>query len=223
VTLSATRLSLHAVAEHVLCAARYAAVGRIGLTASAGGFATPAFGPDQQVLAVVGTSLVRRIGGSESSVPLTTIGELAAFAGITPGAPVNVFTPTTPLDPAAALTVDADDAARLAAWWELGTAALVALSAEIGLAAEPTLWPEHFDVGIRAEDVNYGVSPGDSYVPVPYLYVGPDMSSVDSSDPFWDKPFGATVTDADVPDIEAALAFFRDGRRRAAPSPGTGG
>ena len=35
------------------------------------------------------------------------------------------------------------------------------------------LWPEHFDVGIDANEVNYGVSPGDASCPEPYAYVGP--------------------------------------------------
>ena len=42
-TLVPTRLGLHALAEHVLSAARHATTGRIGLVPSPGGFATPPF------------------------------------------------------------------------------------------------------------------------------------------------------------------------------------
>jgi len=38
---------------------------------------------------------------------------------------------------------------------------------------EPILWPEHFDLGIAADEINYGMSPGDVGHPLPYAYVGP--------------------------------------------------
>jgi len=38
-----TRLAVHALAEHVLCAVRYAAVERIGLAPVPDGIATPPF------------------------------------------------------------------------------------------------------------------------------------------------------------------------------------
>jgi hypothetical protein len=51
-----------------------------------------------------------------------------------------------------------------------------------GLALEPSrtqLWPEHFDVAVElggeaaGQRAGYGVSPGDSNHPAPYLYVVP--------------------------------------------------
>ena len=39
-------------------------------------------------------------------------------------------------------------------------------------AETPVLWPEHFDVAIRVQDVNFGVSPGDGFIEEPYAYVG---------------------------------------------------
>jgi hypothetical protein len=60
-----TRESLHTLAEHVLAAARYHAIGRIGLTVVEGGFATPPFGDDQRTIGVEGTDLVV-LGGSKS-------------------------------------------------------------------------------------------------------------------------------------------------------------
>jgi glucose 1-dehydrogenase len=34
------------------------------------------------------------------------------------------------------------------------------------------LWPEHLDLAVTVDAVNYGVSPGDDAVPAPYLYGG---------------------------------------------------
>jgi hypothetical protein len=39
----------------------------------------------------------------------------------------------------------------------------------------PVLWPEHFDIGITIDAVNYGASRGDDHIAEPYAYVGPTM------------------------------------------------
>jgi hypothetical protein len=75
------------------------------------------------------------------------------------------------------------------------------------------LWPEHFDAAIRVDGVNYGVTPGDQHVPLPYAYVGPDEVP---DDPFWNAPFGATLSLGPEPSADAVLAFFRAGRDRLA-------
>jgi hypothetical protein len=230
-TLVRTRESLHAVAEHVLAAARYRAIGRIGLVVSTGGFATPPFGPSGTVVAVDGVDLVVReqTGGSEETgdgpagedglgtehrAPLSTVRAAADLVGIPPGGPGAVYPLATPLEPDRPLEIDPIAAGRLAAWYALGDAALRRLRAEIA-ADEPseiTLWPEHADVALSAAGVNYGASPGDESVPAPYLYVGP--ASPPPPDDFWNAPFGAALTWDDVHDEEAALAFFRAGRAR---------
>lgn len=80
--------------------------------------------------------------------------------------------------------VDPESAALLADWFAFGAAALIALRAQVGPVAEPSmiqLWPEHFDIalelGAEAEGgrarANYGFSPGDELHPEPYAYVGP--------------------------------------------------
>jgi hypothetical protein len=214
-----TRQSLHALAEHVLCAARYHAIGRIGLTVVDDGFATPPFGDDDRTVGVEGTDLVVRAGGQERRAPITTLRAAGELAGVAPGAPCNVFKPTTPCDLDAPLLVDAGAARRLAGWYALGDEALRRLTREIAddQPSDVTLWPEHFDVGIRAGEVNYGASPGDAQVPEPYLYVGPTgLDLAATGDSFWNQPFGATMTWEDVRSVEDAVEFFRQGRQHAA-------
>jgi hypothetical protein len=213
-----TRESLHALAEHVLCAARHRSTGRIGLEVVDGGFATPPFGDDHRTIGVEGTELVLHAGGQERRAPITTLRAAGELVGIEPGAPSSVFKPTTPCELDAPLIVDADAAQRLADWYALGDKALRRLAIEIAddQPSGVTLWPEHFDVGIRAGEVNYGVSPGDSQVPEPYLYVGPtglDLPATD--DAFWNQPFGAAVTWESIGSVEGALDFFRQGHQHA--------
>lgn len=78
-----TRQTLQRVAVHILGRRRYEVTGRFGLRASPGGFATPAFGPDSEILRVAGTSLVRETAQGVSFRPITgaTLRKLAAFAG----------------------------------------------------------------------------------------------------------------------------------------------
>lgn len=215
-TFIETRLALHSVAEHVLCAARHAATGRIGLRSAPDGFTTPPFpSPNgDRTVAVVGVDLVVRDDRGERRAPLTTVGAAAAAAEITPGAPTDLFTPTTPLAVDEPLAIDPVVAATLARWWHLTANAFTAFAAEqVGVSPEPAqLWPEHFDLGGQVGEVNYGGSPGDSGHQMPYLYVGP--WSPPEQDDFWNRPFGALVASADVPDVAAALDFFREGQRR---------
>jgi hypothetical protein len=213
--LTQTRDSLHTLAEHVLAAARYRAAGRIGLEVSDGGFATPAFGKKGTVIAVRGSELVVTGDGPERRGPITTLGAAAELAGVEPGAPADVYEPATVCDPDAILFVDDRAAAQLSAWFALGDRALRELGTEIP-DEEPspvTLWPEHFDVAIRAGGINYGASPGDEFVPEPYLYVGPGALELAlTGTDFWNLPFGAAATWAEIGEEQEALGFFRHGR-----------
>ena len=212
-----TRDDLHAVAEHVVSAALHAATGKIGLRALAGGFGTPRFGPvgEERQLAVVGTTLVVRWPEGERQTPLTTLREAAAFAPVDPGAPVDVYTPTTTLDLDRPLSIDPTEARRLADWFALVDEALNGLRREFE-RDDPTiaqLWPEHFDLGLSLDGVNYGGSPGDASEPMPYLYVGPWKPR---SGPFWNRPYGAGRTRSEVGSPDEALAFFLEGHELAA-------
>jgi len=223
--LRATRLALQAVAEHVLAAALHQATGHIGLRAGPGGITTPPFPwsgpagePAERTIAVVGTELVVRDGVQERRAPLTTLRAAGELAGITPGAPSDVYTPATPLTLDAQLPVDPAAAARLAAWYALVAGALARFGDEAtatGHAEAPIvqLWPEHFDLATSIDEVNYGGSPGDDAHPVPYLYVGP-WTLPAPADEFWNEPFGASRAEGAVATVDDAVAFFREGRTR---------
>ena len=90
----------------------------------------------------------------------------------------------------------------------IGDAALRTLAPD----QQPVLWPEHFDVAITLDEVNYGVSPGDTGIPEPYAYVGPWTPRTGD---FWNTPFGAARPLTTLGDDRAVLAFFREGQQRA--------
>ena len=77
------------------------------------------------------------------------------------------------------------------------------------------LFPEHFDVGITAGAVNYGASPGDADIQLPYAYVGPHSGPA-SGDDFWNASFGAFRSLEEIGSADAALAFFLAGHERLA-------
>lgn len=210
---AATREALHLVAARVLGAARYAAVGRMGLVVVSGGFGTPPF--DGRRLLVVGAQLTDR----ERRQPLTTLADACAFAGVDP---VVVPHPVLdlPADPAAPLEVDGDAAAVLARWLGLSQSLLEALVASAQGGDDPSaiqLWPEHFDVAVEmgapGARANYGGSPGDSLIDEPYLYVGPHELR---QGPFWNAPFGAALTYGEIRGGADPAAFVRRGRETLA-------
>ncbi|MCV2491951.1 hypothetical protein OF117_21625 [Geodermatophilus sp. YIM 151500] len=209
--LVATRTSWHRVAEHVLAAGQFAAAGTIRLRPRPGGFAT-AVGVGDRQLAVVGDELQVIRAGSTRSQRLTTVGDAARFAGVEPGLSGS-YAPATGADPDAPLQVDPAAARTLADWFALGDDALRRLADDLGAPQDPVLWPEHFDVGVTVDGVNYGCSPGDAALPDPYLYVGPH-DGPPTRDDFWNAPFGAALTADRVRSVDDALSFFHSGRDR---------
>jgi hypothetical protein len=213
-----TYLSLRILGEHVLAPTRYAAEGHIGLTVVPGGIATPPFGEDQRTVSLLAGELTVSVGGEVRTAAITTVRAAAAFVGVTPGAPTNVYTPSTPCDLDTPLPFDQGEFGRIAEWYALVADALTTFAAEVApdSPAAATLWPEHFDIAIRTEDINYGGSGGDSSVTTPYVYVGP-RSDILPSTPTetWNQPFGASRTWTEVTGTPEVLEFFR-GRRAAA-------
>lgn len=199
-TLATSRRSLHAVAELVIAGPQHGRFGTIRLQVTPGGF-----GGVRLPLRVEGTTL-HHDGGS---VPLRgTYRGLAEAAGVEVGLPAGLYTDVTGTDPDEQVVVDAAAAAHLADCWQRGEEALRLLAPEV----TPVLWPEHFDVGITVDQVNYGVSPGDGYHPSPYAYVGPWTPPQGG---FWNAPFGAARPIEQLPDAAAVAEFFAEGRRLA--------
>lgn len=202
--LARTRRSLHGIAELVLAGPQHRASGKIRLRVTPGGF-----GGVTTDLRVEGTDLV----GPAGRVPLAgSYREVATAAGVEAGAPVGVYTDTTGVDPDEAVDLDPAAAALVEGWFALGDAALRAFAADAGSDVEPVLWPEHFDLAITVDEVNYGISLGDAGHAAPYAYVGPWTAR---TGPFWNAPFGALRPAADLPDADAVAAFFAQGRTAA--------
>ena len=120
----------------------------------------------------------------------------------------DVYSDGSGLDENHVLTIDARAAAEIFDAFNRGDAALAAFAPDESRA----LWPEHFDVGIIRNEVNYGVSAGDGFLEVPYAYVGP-WSRDGLNGPFWNAPFGAARPVAEIDDL---VAYFAEGEALAA-------
>jgi hypothetical protein len=194
--LTATRRSLHGVAELLMAGPQHRRSQTIRLRILPGGFSTIA-DPDVRV---AGDTI--EIGGA--LFPLTgTFGELGAKLGLDVGAPVGLYKDGSGLTAKDGITVDADAAATLYKCLQEGDMAL----RQFAPGAVPVLWPEHFDVGVTMDEVNYGVSLGDAFLDEPYAYVGPHTPRKGA---FWNAPFGAVRA---LPGkTEEIVEFFAEGQ-----------
>jgi hypothetical protein len=201
--LATARRSLHAVAELVLAGPQYRLTGKLRLRVVPGGFAT-VLTPE---LRAVGTGVA---GDGGAAVPIDghTARALGAELGVKAGRPEGAYADGAGVDPDETLTLDPGQADVIMGALARGHDALIALAP----AETPVLWPEHFDVAIRADDMNFGVSPGDGFIAEPYAYVG--VARPPAGDAFWNAPFGAAVPLAELPDAVAVTAFFTEGRDR---------
>ncbi len=216
-TLRNTRIAVHAVAEHVLAGTRHRAVGRIGLRADASRVVTPEFAdangrPLTLAISIGGGDVALLVSrpddpATDVVVPLTggvSLAAAASAAGLELGAPDNYPT-ATQLDPAAPLAIDADCAADLVHALALGADALAQAAAASAGASEMQLWPEHLDLCFSAEEVNYGVSPGDDAHPLPYAYVGP-WNKPDDAD--WPEPWGYSLSLGHTSELDDIVRFL---------------
>ena len=200
-----TRHGLHGVAEYVLAGPQYVMSGDIRLRVVPGGFATRT-APD---LRVEGVELVT----PTVRLPLTsTFAELATAAGVEARHLRDVYPVGPELHEDDTVRVDADAVTTILDALVRGDAAM----RELAPGSDPVLWPEHFDVGIAADDVNYGVSPGDVHFAHPYAYVGPWQPRVGD---FWNTDFGAARPMTQLPDVDALVRFFREGAEHARSDP----
>ena len=200
--IAVTRRAWHGVAEQLLAGPQYRRSGTIRLRVTPGGFGTIA----DPAVRVEGTELVTPAG--TASLAGTTIGQLAAESGLDAGPPAGLYTDGSGVRPDELLQVDPAAAKLLADALTLGDAALRRFAPSV----TPVLWPEHFDLGISVDEVNYGVSLGDTYLAEPYAYVGPHQPR---ADPFFNAPFGAARALTELPEIQSLLAFFAEGRLKA--------
>jgi len=200
--LAATRRSWHGVAELVLAGPQYRRAGTIRLRVAPGGFATTR----EPALAVVGDDLIA--GQTRVGIDGRTPKQLAETVGVDVGPPPDLYHDGSGVDPDEPLQADAEAAAVLARAFTVGDAALRRFAPD----QTPVLWPEHFDLGVTVDEVNYGVSPGDRYLDEPYAYVGPWTPRAGE---FWNAPFGAARPVRDLPDVDALVAFYTEARDRA--------
>ncbi|MCT9935217.1 hypothetical protein N5079_33950 [Planotetraspora sp. A-T 1434] len=202
--LSATRRALHGVAELVMAGPEYRQSGTIRLRVSPGGFATVA----APGLRVEGDALVTETGAALALGDATCAG-LARAADVEAGRPEGLYSDGSGVGLDEPLHVDPAAARHLADCLAIGDAALRHLAAEV----TPVLWPEHFDLGITLDEVNYGISLGDSAIAEPYAYVGPWRAREGA---FWNVSFGAARRISELGGAGEVVAFLEEGRRQAA-------
>jgi hypothetical protein len=221
-TFTPTRESLRALACYVISAARKARTGHISLEPTEGGFGTPPF-DDGCRISVRGDRLFR---GPDASTSITTLRAASAFVGVRLSAEPGVGKNLPPYAPDGDLAVDAGASFALGRWYRFANESLATLKKDlpIGTVGDAHIWPEHFDLAATADlgsgtQVNVGMSPGDTFCPEPYAYVGPrDMSPVSGA--FWNAPFGAFLSyeqiRSAVTQLDAVLRFVDRGLRLVA-------
>lgn len=203
--LRRSRESLHSVAEWLLAGPQKSVSDTVRLQIVPEGFATVA----EPNIAVHGVYLVH--GGEAVAIHGRTIDSLAREVGIAPRSAVDAHS-STPTDVLTRiLEVDDEAVSYLMRCYEWGHQAMVTFCAH----ETPVLWPEHFDVAITWDEVNFGVSPGDDFHPEPYAYVGPWTPR---SGEFWNASFGAFRSLSDLASPEGIIEFFTQGRRHAQES-----
>lgn len=199
----ATRRQLRGVAESLIAGPQYRAAGTIRLAVRPAGFIGAAL-----PIEVQGADLVWPDGRVPLAGPVSAI---ADATGLTLGPPEGAYDITDPLPADTVLSIDPGAADSLYRGLYAGGQALI----EFAPDQHPVLWPEHFDVAVTLDEVNYGVSAGDSYHELPYAYVGPWTARTGE---FWNAPFGAVLSlDTDGPEstlVAAITGFFEEGRRR---------
>lgn len=201
-TYAETRRSVHGLAELVLAGPRYRSSGQMRLRVLADGIGTW----DQPGPRFSGGDLVTE----ETRLPVDglTSAEAAGRLGLEASALDDVYHDGPGVDPSETIRLDPAALAILEPAFAVGEAALAAFRPDV----ERVLWPEHFDVAITADQVNYGLSPGDSFHALPYAYVGPHEPR---SGQFWNAPFGAARPLGELGGVDEVLAFFREGQRLA--------
>lgn len=202
-----TRRQLRGVAESLIAGPQFRSCGTIRLAVRPDGF--------------VGVELPLAVHGVEftwldGATPLSgSPRAIADAAGVGFGPPDGVYEIVDALPVDADLDPDPVSAELLHRCLYAGGYALKQVLPE----GHPVLWPEHFDVAVTEDAVNYGVSAGDDYHGGPYAYVGPhDVRTAARTDAFWNAPFGAVLALDPARDVDQladdVVAFLNEGRAR---------
>jgi hypothetical protein len=203
-----TRRQLRGVAESLIAGPQYRSSGTVRLAVRPDGFAAVTI-----PVAVRGTELVLPNDAVALEGPMSLVAEAA---GIVAGPPEGAYTIADPLPPDTDLQLDAEAAEWVNRSHYAGGYALKSFLPE----CHPVLWPEHFDVAVTEDEVNYGVSAGDEQHRMPYAYVGPWALPKGE---FWNAPFGALYPldhTIDVDDLAERIAdYFERGRRELSRQP----
>jgi hypothetical protein len=200
-TYAETRRSVHGLAELVLAGPRYRSTRQMRLRVLPDGIGTW----DQPGPRFSAGDLVTE--ETRIAVDGLTFEEAARRLGVEATVLDDVYSDGPGVAPTETIRLDSEAVRVLERAFAAGQGALVAFRPD----HEPVLWPEHFDVAISADGVNYGVSPGDSFHASPYAYVGPPEPR---SGEFWNAPFGAARAIADLGGADAVRAFFEAGQAR---------
>lgn len=193
-----TRVSLHGIAELLLAGPQYRQHGTIRLRVLPAAIATIA-APDLRA-----DHLSVRTADTSVEVRGATYAELGSRLGVVAGAPEGLYEKGSGEQPSDRPVLDPRTAQILLAALDRGDQGLRRFAPD----SSPVLWPEHFDVAITVNRVNYGVSLGDTFLDEPYMYVGPFEPRTGS---FWNAPFGAARPLA--PTAEEVAEFFAEGQR----------
>lgn len=190
-----TRRQLRGVAESFVAGPQYRSAGTIRLAVRPDGFTGTTI-----PVAVRGTELV---WGDEAATLTGPVGALASRTGLDVGPPEGAYAITDALAPDVDLDLDPASAELIHRSLYAGGFALTTAVPR----AHPVLWPEHFDVAVTEDEVNYGVSPGDDFHPLPYAYVGPFESHIGE---FWNAPFGAFLALDPAHDLDRLATDVRE-------------
>jgi hypothetical protein len=208
VDLTPTRTALHGIAELLLAGPQHAESDTVRLRVVPGGVATTR-SPD---LRLDGTEVV----GPAGRVPLRgTFRDVATAVGVIPQELGHVYADRAAVSAHDEIVVDPAHLQVLLDALAVGDAALRSFAP----SATPVLWPEHLDVAITVDEVNYGVSPGDAAIAEPYAYVGPWAPRRGD---FWNVSFGAARPLTELGDADAVVSFFREGSGLAVSDPPAG-
>ncbi len=200
-TYVATRRQLRGVAEALIAGPQYRATGTIRLAVRPDGFVGGAL-----PLGVHGVEFTWQDGSAPLAGPG---GALAKAAGVDYGPPDGVYEIADGLPADAVIDIHPAAVELVHRSLYAGGYALKQVLPE----QHPVLWPEHFDVAVTENEVNYGVSAGDGYHALPYAYVGPWTMR---TGPFWNAPFGAIHPLDPTHDVDQlaadVVAFLNSGR-----------